>query len=65
MSSRGRESAAASEAGDAPVRREEKAGLTPGETTGLGPRGLTRRGDPTFGRLPLKTIIYMGTARKP
>ncbi|QPH53346.1 bifunctional 2-polyprenyl-6-hydroxyphenol methylase/3-demethylubiquinol 3-O-methyltransferase UbiG [Pontivivens ytuae] len=42
----------------------EKAGLTPGESTGLGPRGLTRRGDPTFGRLPLKTIIYMGTARK-
>ncbi len=42
-----------------------KAGLAPGETTGLGPRGLTRRGDPTFGRLPFKTIIYMGIARKP
>jgi 2-polyprenyl-6-hydroxyphenyl methylase/3-demethylubiquinone-9 3-methyltransferase len=43
----------------------ERAGLIPGSMTGLGPRGLTRRGDPTFGRLPLKTILYMGTARKP
>ncbi|MFQ6551549.1 bifunctional 2-polyprenyl-6-hydroxyphenol methylase/3-demethylubiquinol 3-O-methyltransferase UbiG [Aestuariibius insulae] len=42
----------------------EMAGLEPGDTTGLGPRGLTKRLDPTFGRLPLKTIIYMGTARK-
>ncbi|MGY9047408.1 hypothetical protein P775_12295 [Puniceibacterium antarcticum] len=40
------------------------AGLTPGPTTGLGPRGLNRRGDLTFGPLPLRTVIYMGTARK-
>lgn len=42
----------------------EVAGLKPGETTGLGPVGLNRRLDPTFGRLPLKTVIYMGIARK-
>ncbi len=42
-----------------------RAGLAPGPMTGLGPRGINRRGDPTFGRLPLKTILYMGTARKP
>jgi 2-polyprenyl-6-hydroxyphenyl methylase / 3-demethylubiquinone-9 3-methyltransferase len=41
------------------------AGLVPGLFTGLGPRGLNRRGDPVFGRLPLMTILYMGTARKP
>ena len=41
-----------------------RAGLTPGPMTGLGPRGLTRRGDPTFGRLPVKAVLYMGTARK-
>ncbi|CTQ48941.1 bifunctional 2-polyprenyl-6-hydroxyphenol methylase/3-demethylubiquinol 3-O-methyltransferase UbiG [Jannaschia donghaensis] len=41
------------------------AGLIPGQMTGLGPRGINRRGDPTFGRLPLKTVIYMGTAKKP
>jgi 2-polyprenyl-6-hydroxyphenyl methylase/3-demethylubiquinone-9 3-methyltransferase len=43
----------------------ERAGLVPGPMTGLGPRGLTRRGDPTFGRLPFRTILYMGIARKP
>ena len=41
------------------------AGLEPGPFTGLGPRGLTRRGDLTFGQLPLTTIQYMGLARKP
>ncbi len=41
------------------------AGLTPGAFTGLGPRGLTRRGDLTFGPLPLMTVQYMGLARKP
>ncbi len=41
------------------------AGLTPGHFTGLGPRGLTRKGDFTFGRLPGTAIIYIGTARKP
>ena len=40
------------------------AGLNPGKMTGLGPRGLNRRGDLIFGRLPLKTVIYMGTAAK-
>lgn len=40
-------------------------GLEPGPFTGLGPRGVSRRGDITFGRLPLTTILYMGTARKP
>lgn len=41
------------------------AGLRVGRTTGLGPRGLNRRGDFVFGPLPLKTVIYMGTAQKP
>jgi 2-polyprenyl-6-hydroxyphenyl methylase/3-demethylubiquinone-9 3-methyltransferase len=41
------------------------AGLVPGPMTGLGPRGLTRRGDFTFGRVPVKLVIYMGLARKP
>lgn len=41
------------------------AGLEPGPTTGLGPRGLTRRLDLTFGPLPLTAILYMGLARKP
>jgi len=40
----------------------EAAGLVPGEVVGLGPRGIGRRGDPTFGRLPFTGIIYMGTA---
>ena len=38
--------------------------LIPGPITGLGPRGINRRGDLTFGRLPMTTVIYMGTARK-
>ena len=42
-----------------------RAGLVAGRFTGLGPRGMTRRGDFTFGRLPGTVIIYMGTARKP
>ncbi len=41
------------------------AGLSPGDFTGLGPRGLNRRGDLTFGRLPGTLVIYMGTALKP
>ncbi|MEM9853544.1 MAG: bifunctional 2-polyprenyl-6-hydroxyphenol methylase/3-demethylubiquinol 3-O-methyltransferase UbiG [Pseudomonadota bacterium] len=40
------------------------AGLTPHGFTGLGPRGLNRRLDPTFGRLPLTAILYMGHATK-
>ncbi|WP_421696273.1 bifunctional 2-polyprenyl-6-hydroxyphenol methylase/3-demethylubiquinol 3-O-methyltransferase UbiG [Aestuariivirga sp.] len=42
-----------------------KAGLEPGSTVGLGPRGLTRRFDLTFGPIPMTTIIFMGIARKP
>ena len=41
------------------------AGLVPGRVTGLGPRGINRRFDLTFGPLPLTAILYMGTARKP
>lgn len=41
------------------------AGLVPGPITGLGPRGVNRRLDLTFGRLPLTAILYMGVARKP
>jgi 2-polyprenyl-6-hydroxyphenyl methylase/3-demethylubiquinone-9 3-methyltransferase len=47
------------------TRAMEGAGLEPGPMTGLGPRGLTRRGDFTFGRVPVRLVIYMGTARKP
>lgn len=42
-----------------------EAGLAPGRFTGLGPRGINRRFDLTFGQLPLTAILYMGTARKP
>ncbi|WP_341222699.1 bifunctional 2-polyprenyl-6-hydroxyphenol methylase/3-demethylubiquinol 3-O-methyltransferase UbiG [Loktanella salsilacus] len=40
-------------------------GLVPGPITGLGPRGLNRRLDLTFGPLPLTAILYMGIACKP
>ncbi|RZU98800.1 bifunctional 2-polyprenyl-6-hydroxyphenol methylase/3-demethylubiquinol 3-O-methyltransferase UbiG [Spiribacter vilamensis] len=43
----------------------DNAGLVAGPFTGLGPRGINRRGDLTFGRLPLTAILYMGTADKP
>jgi 2-polyprenyl-6-hydroxyphenyl methylase / 3-demethylubiquinone-9 3-methyltransferase len=46
-------------------RAMQGAGLVPGPMTGLGPRGLNRRLDLTFGRLPLTAILYMGIARKP
>jgi 2-polyprenyl-6-hydroxyphenyl methylase/3-demethylubiquinone-9 3-methyltransferase len=42
----------------------EKAGLSAGPMTGLGPRGINARGDLTFGSLPLKAVLYMGIARK-
>jgi 2-polyprenyl-6-hydroxyphenyl methylase / 3-demethylubiquinone-9 3-methyltransferase len=42
-----------------------RAGLEPGPFTGLGPRGVNRRGDLTFGQLPLTAILFMGVARKP
>jgi len=41
------------------------AGLAPGRFVGLGPTGITRRGDPTFGRHPGTAILYMGHATKP
>ena len=41
------------------------AGLVPGVVTGLGPRGINRRLDLTFGPLPLTAILYMGIAQKP
>ncbi|MEM8656107.1 MAG: bifunctional 2-polyprenyl-6-hydroxyphenol methylase/3-demethylubiquinol 3-O-methyltransferase UbiG [Pseudomonadota bacterium] len=41
------------------------AGFETGPQTGLGPRGLNARFDFTFGPLPTKTIIYMGTATRP
>lgn len=36
-----------------------------GRFTGLGPRGITKRGDFLFGRVPGTAIIYMGHAAKP
>ncbi|HMA99214.1 MAG TPA: bifunctional 2-polyprenyl-6-hydroxyphenol methylase/3-demethylubiquinol 3-O-methyltransferase UbiG [Wenzhouxiangella sp.] len=39
-------------------------GLQPGPFTGLGPRGINRHFDLTFGQLPLTAILYMGTASK-
>lgn len=47
------------------IRAMQGANLVPGPITGLGPRGITRRGDFTFGRVPLRLVIYMGIARKP
>jgi 2-polyprenyl-6-hydroxyphenyl methylase/3-demethylubiquinone-9 3-methyltransferase len=41
-----------------------EAGLVPGRFTGLGPRGVNRKFDLTFGPLPMTAILYMGTARK-
>lgn len=41
------------------------AGLVPETMTGLGPRGIDRRFNLTFGPLPLTAIMYMGVARKP
>ena len=41
------------------------AGLLAGAVTGLGPRGINRRLDLTFGPQPLTAVIYMGIARKP
>lgn len=47
------------------VRELTNAGLVAGPQTGLGPRGINRRGDFVFGPLPLKSVIYMGMATKP
>ena len=42
-----------------------RVGLEVGRLTGLGPRGINRRGDMVFGPLPFTGIIYMGHAQKP
>ncbi len=39
-------------------------GLKSGPFTGLGPRGVNKRLDLTFGQLPLTAILYMGSARR-
>jgi 2-polyprenyl-6-hydroxyphenyl methylase / 3-demethylubiquinone-9 3-methyltransferase len=39
-------------------------GFTMGPMTGLGPRGLDRNLDITFGRVPTKAILYIGHARR-
>ncbi|WP_397544335.1 bifunctional 2-polyprenyl-6-hydroxyphenol methylase/3-demethylubiquinol 3-O-methyltransferase UbiG [Roseovarius salis] len=41
------------------------AGMVPGPTKGLGPRGIDRRGDLVFGPVPTRAVIYMGCAVKP
>jgi 2-polyprenyl-6-hydroxyphenyl methylase/3-demethylubiquinone-9 3-methyltransferase len=46
-------------------RAMQAAGLVPGPMTGLGPRGVNRRLDLTFGQLPFMAILYMGLARRP
>lgn len=45
-------------------RSLQQAGLTPHKFTGLGPRGINKRGDLKFGPLPMTSIIFMGTASK-
>ncbi|MEO0821068.1 MAG: bifunctional 2-polyprenyl-6-hydroxyphenol methylase/3-demethylubiquinol 3-O-methyltransferase UbiG [Pseudomonadota bacterium] len=42
----------------------EAQGLAPGPIRGLGPTGINRRLDFTFGITPFTGIIYIGTARK-
>ncbi|KIC48791.1 bifunctional 2-polyprenyl-6-hydroxyphenol methylase/3-demethylubiquinol 3-O-methyltransferase UbiG [Tateyamaria sp. ANG-S1] len=42
-----------------------QAGFDIGPQTGLGPRGINRQFDFTFGPLPSKAIIYMGIATLP
>jgi len=42
----------------------EKAGLIVEPIVGLGPNGIDMRLDPTFGRVPVTGIIYMGLARR-
>jgi 2-polyprenyl-6-hydroxyphenyl methylase/3-demethylubiquinone-9 3-methyltransferase len=41
------------------------AGLVPGPMTGLGPHGINRRFDLTFGQLPFMAILYMGLSSRP
>jgi 2-polyprenyl-6-hydroxyphenyl methylase / 3-demethylubiquinone-9 3-methyltransferase len=46
---------------DAMLRQQ---GFTPGEMAGLGPDGLDRHFDVTFGRLPTMSLMYLGYAVK-
>jgi 2-polyprenyl-6-hydroxyphenyl methylase/3-demethylubiquinone-9 3-methyltransferase len=39
-------------------------GFAVGPFRGLGPTGIDRRGDFTFGLLPLTAVIYIGAARR-
>jgi len=41
------------------------AGLVSEAITGLGPRGIDRNFNLTFGQLPITAVMYMGVARKP
>ncbi|MFW5680807.1 MAG: bifunctional 2-polyprenyl-6-hydroxyphenol methylase/3-demethylubiquinol 3-O-methyltransferase UbiG, partial [Pseudomonadota bacterium] len=43
----------------------ERRGLVVGRFAGLGPTGLSRRLDPTFGLVPFTAVNYLGSARKP
>jgi 2-polyprenyl-6-hydroxyphenyl methylase/3-demethylubiquinone-9 3-methyltransferase len=43
-------------------RKLETAGFKVGRFAGMGPRGLNRRLDITFGRLPTTAIQYLGQA---
>lgn len=47
------------------IKEINNAGLVSGPQTGLGPRGVNRKGDLLFGSFPLKTVLYMGFAQKP
>ncbi|MGJ8623404.1 MAG: bifunctional 2-polyprenyl-6-hydroxyphenol methylase/3-demethylubiquinol 3-O-methyltransferase UbiG [Yoonia sp.] len=42
-----------------------RADLAASDLVGLGPRGLNKRGDFLFGRVPGTVVIYMGVAHKP
>ncbi len=42
-----------------------RAGLSARDRTGLAPVGVNRKGDPTFGPVPLTAIVWMGYAEKP
>ena len=42
-----------------------RAGLVSGPVTGLGPRGINRRFDLSFGRVPMRWVLYIGHAEKP
>ncbi|MEM9343599.1 MAG: bifunctional 2-polyprenyl-6-hydroxyphenol methylase/3-demethylubiquinol 3-O-methyltransferase UbiG [Pseudomonadota bacterium] len=46
------------------VRRLDGAGFEVRAQAGLGPTGVNRRGDITFGRVPVKAVQYMGAAQK-